>query len=138
MSIAVAHMSFMDLFTELKESTDERTAKTISKAFETFAEQISEDQDMKLSYAKEAALKELNIDELSTKAELKDTQTELRTELKTEIQELKTEMRVGFAELRSEFKTELHHTISSAKWQVLGGVGAMLFAGIVLKHFGLF
>ncbi len=134
MSIAVAHMSFMDLFTELKESTDERTAKTISKAFETFAEQISEEQNMKFAHTKEGTLKELNTDELTTKAELRAT----KTELKTEIQELRAEMRLGFAELRSEFKVELHHTISSAKWQVLGGVAAMLFAGILLKHFGLF
>lgn len=134
MSTTMPHMSFMDLITELKKSTDERTAKTISKAFETFSEQIAEEQDMKLTHTKEATLKELNTDELSTKAELKDT----KTELKSEIQELRTEMRLGFAELRAEFKADLNHTFASAKWQVLGGVGAMMFSAIVLKHFGLF
>jgi hypothetical protein len=89
-----------------------QTAKMISKAFETFAEQVSEEQDVKIASSEKNTLKEINLSDLATK-------TDLQT-------------------LRTEMKVELHQVISSAKWQVLGAIGAMLFGAIILKHFGLF
>ncbi len=125
-SIAVSHMSFMDLFRELKKSTDERTAQTISKAFETFAEQIAEERDFKIAQSKEITLKEINVDDFTSKA---DTIT-----LKSDISQFKAEIKQDLVEL----ELRLEKTMGSSKWQVISSVAGMLFVGILVKHFGFF
>lgn len=124
-----APLSIATLYSQIEQASNKEMATVITKAFE----QVEANQKELATHTKQETLKEVNLQDLATKADLKAEISELRHELKADIQTLEAKFDTKMAEQ----KLELFKEISSSKWQVVGSIIVLFFAQIILKHFSL-
>ena len=103
-------INVIPLFSELKKNMDEGAAITLCQAFENLhIEKLATKEDLKIYATKE------DLKMYATKDDLKMYATK---------------------EQLHQFQLAIYQHISTAKWQVIGSVCVMMFAELILKHFG--
>ena len=107
--MSTGHLSISHLYTRLEHASNKEMAEVLSEAFE----KITMDHQQALVQNKVETLTEINSQNLATKADISELKLNIAT-----------------------VKLEIHKEISTAKWQVIGSIGALVLIQIVLKHFG--
>ncbi len=115
MAAAVHTMNYNDFFSHYtKATTKEEEAVAILEV----VQEAKREQAQEVAEKKQEILKEINLKDFATKADLQLMKSELMNEM-------------------SGVRLEVHREISKAKWQLLGGALALVVIPIILRHFGM-
>ena len=132
---AMANINFVNFYDQLRKASSDHecSARLIAQALEA----ISDEQDAKRESLQKALATKEDLNRFATKEDLareiaKCATKEGLADLAKEIAKCATKDDLN----QYATKLEVHQVISSAKWQVIGSVAAMLFVGFASKHFG--